>query len=113
VVGVRVADSGAGADVSRARHGLACAARAGLARPPIPQGGLGWRLSILGGSLAPPAATLGGTARPMARPGHVGPGAAVDDGRVAASIGWIGADCIRTCCIGTGYVAVRRVGDAL
>jgi hypothetical protein len=81
-----VVDSGAGADVSRARQGLACGARAGLARPPIPQGGLGWRLSILGGSLAPPAATLGGTARPMALPRHVGPGAAVDDGRVAHSI---------------------------
>ena len=81
-----VVDRGVGSGVLRARQWLACAARAGLARPPIPQGGLGWRLSILGGSLAPPAATLGGTARPMALPGHVGPGAAVDDGRVAHSI---------------------------
>ena len=84
-----VVDSGAGSDVASARQGLACAMQAGLTRPPIPQRGLGRGLSIVAGSFAPPAASVGGTARPMARRGHVGPGAAVDDGRVAHSIGRI------------------------
>ena len=122
-----VVDSGAGLDGAWARQGLACATRAGLARPPIPQGGLGCGLSSVGGSLAPLAANVGGTARPMALPGPIEPGAAVDDGRGVASIGWVGADCIGTGHVGTGhigsghigtryggtgYVGVRRVGEA-
>src|SRR5882724_12644013 len=52
----------------RARPWLASATRAGLARPPIPQWGLGLRLSIVAGSLAPPALIAGGSAPPGSRP---------------------------------------------
>ena len=45
VTHARVADIGAGAGMPQARPWLACAVRAGLARPPIPQGGLGRGLS--------------------------------------------------------------------
>ena len=97
-----VVDSGAGSDVASARQGLACAMQAGLTRPPIPQRGLGRGLSGVGGSFAPPAAFVGGTARQMARRGPLGHGAAVDDGRVAQSTECIGLHCFGIRGIGGG-----------
>jgi hypothetical protein len=64
----RVADGGAGRGARRERPWLASVTRAGLARPPIPQRGLGLRLSIVVGSLAPPAAIARGSARPGSLP---------------------------------------------
>ena len=61
----RVAGGGVGA--RQARPWLASITRAGLARPPIPPRGLGLRPSGVGGSLAPPAATARGSARPGSR----------------------------------------------
>jgi hypothetical protein len=40
-----VVDGGTGAQGPSLRQWLACAVRAGLARPPIPQRGLGYRLN--------------------------------------------------------------------
>jgi len=65
---------GSGLRGPRPRQWLACRARAGLARPPIPQGGLGFPQPIVGDALAPPAALVGGTARHKARPEPSQPG---------------------------------------
>ena len=65
----------------RARPSLACITRAGLARPPIPLRGLGRGLSVVRGSLAPPTATVGGTARERARPRHPSSAPVVGDTR--------------------------------
>jgi hypothetical protein len=73
-----VVDSGAGSDVASARQGLACATQAGLTRP---------GLSIAGGSLAPPAASVGGTARQVARLRHPSPSTDVGGLRSSHSIG--------------------------
>ena len=73
MIHARGAGVGAGGGVPRSRPWLACAVRAGLVRPPIPQRGLGRGLSIVAGSLAPPPTLLGGTARQVARPGHPTP----------------------------------------
>ena len=89
----RVAGVGAGGGAISARPWLAGAARAGLVRPPIPQAGLAGELSIVGGSLAPPAASPGGTARQAARPGRPTPRADVDGlgGSSVADISLAGA----------------------
>ena len=63
----RVAGGGVGVMARQARPWLASVTQAGLARPPIPQGGLGLRLSDVGGSLAPPTADACGSARPGSR----------------------------------------------
>jgi len=63
----RGAEGGTGVAAPQPRPWLASTTRAGLARPPIPQGGLGVRLSVVGGSLTPPAAVAGGSARPGSR----------------------------------------------
>ena len=97
-----VVDRGAVSEGPSARQWLACTEQAGLTRPPIPQRGLGRGLSGVGGSFAPPAAFVGGTARQMARRGPLGHGAAVDDGRVAQSTECIGLHCFGIRGIGGG-----------
>ena len=68
---------------------LACATRAGLARPPIPQRGLGRGLSIVGGSLAPPAAIGRRYGSPSGAPRHPSPSTAVRRAPCVHSIGGI------------------------
>ena len=77
----RAAGGGSGSGSPQALPSLACITRAGLARPPVPQRGLGRGLSVVRGSLAPPAATVGGTARQRARPRHPSSAPAVGDTR--------------------------------
>jgi hypothetical protein len=69
----RVADGDAGGETPLPRPWLADTAPAGFARPPITQRGLGRGLSIVGGSLTPPASRTRGTARPEARQGRPAP----------------------------------------
>jgi hypothetical protein len=75
----RVAAVAAGVGTAQPRLWLAWTAPAGLARPPIPQGGPGCRLSIVGGSLAPPRENAGAQARQSSRLDRPNPGAAVGE----------------------------------
>ncbi len=79
MISTRGAGGRVGVGALRPRPWLASVTRAGLARPPIPLRGLGFRLSDVGGSLAPPAAIALGSARPGSRPESPNPHPAAGD----------------------------------
>jgi hypothetical protein len=81
LIWARVADGDGGGGTLAPRAWLAYTAPAGFARPPIPRRGLGRGLSIVVGSLTPPASSARGTARHEAR--HERPAPTVPIGGLA------------------------------